>query len=117
MKYKIIGMANPDEFIKNNHIKIHPFVQVAKHHIKSAETKNGFGKYLAFPLTNVHTYKKIVDGKTIPFANITFDLSVFPWEDGNDVFIVEDKIWLEAIEGGLQWFIVKEVQDGLNVED
>lgn len=107
MKYKISNMANPDEFIKNGHIKIHPWTPNGKYCIKKAPMENGFGEYICFPV-EVNTWEEIIDGKPITFANICFDTEQYEW-DTNRILIVDDIIWLEAIEGGLQWFHVKEV--------
>ena len=50
MKYKIINVGNPDEFIKNGHIKIHPWIPNGKYCIKKAPIENGFGEYISFPV-------------------------------------------------------------------
>lgn len=108
MKYKITNVANPDEFIKNGHIKIHPWIPNRMYSIKKAPMENGFGEYISFPV-EVNTWEKLVDNKTITFANIYFDTEQYEWNT-DYILIVDDMIWLEAIEGGLKWFKVEEVE-------
>lgn len=112
MKYKISNVANPDEFVKNNHIKIHPWIPNGKCCIKRAPVEDGFGEYMAFPV-KVNTWEVIINHKAITFADIYIDTEQYEW-DTNRILIVDDTIWLEAIEGGLKWFYIEEVKNDTN---
>lgn len=110
MKYKISSMANPDEFVKNGHIKIHPWIPNGRYCLKSAPVEDGFGEYISFPV-EVKKFETVkVNTKMIPFADIYIDTEQYEWTT-NRIFIVDDKIWLEAIEGSLKWFHVEEVSE------
>lgn len=109
MKYKISSMANPEEFVKNGYIKIHPWIPNGKYCIKRAPVEDGFGEYISFK-AEVNTWEKIIGGKAITFADICIDTEQYEW-DTNRILIVDDIIWLEAIEGGLKWFHVEEVSE------
>ena len=102
-------MANPDEFVKNGHIKIHPWIPNGKHCIKRAPEENGFGEYISFSV-EVNTWEEIINNKTITFANICLDTEQHEWST-NRILIVDNTIWLEAVEGGLKWFYVEEVSE------
>lgn len=110
MKYKIINVGNPDEFIKNGHIKIHPWIPNGKYCIKKAPLENGFGEYISFPVEVKNIRKVMFDDETVTIANIYLDTEQYEW-DTNRILIVDDMIWLEAIEGGLKWFRIEEVTD------
>jgi len=109
MKYKISNVYNPYDFIKNDHIKIHPWIPNGKYCIKRAPMKNGFGEYRCFPV-EVNTWETIFDNETRTYGDIYFDTEQYEWST-NDILIIDDTIWLEAINGGLQWFKVEEVSE------
>lgn len=110
MKYKIYNMANPDEFVKNGHIKIHPWIPNGKYCLKRAPVdKDGFGEYISFPVKVSNLEVRKIDHKMITFADISINTEQYEW-DTNHILIVDDMIWLEAIEGGLEWFHLKEVK-------
>lgn len=108
MKYKISNVYNPYDFIKNDHIKIHPWIPNGKYSIKRAPMKNGFGEYRCFSV-EVNSWEVTFDNETRTCADIYFDTDQYEWST-NDILIVDDTIWLEAIKGGLQWFKVEEVK-------
>ena len=110
MKYKITNVANPDEFIKNGYIKIHPWIPNGKHCIKKAPMENGYVGCLCFSVEVVDTRKINIDGKAITFATICFDTEQYDWNT-DYILIVDDIIWLEAIEGGIQVFRVEEAEN------
>lgn len=110
MKYKISNMANPDEFIKNGYIKIHPWIPNGKHCLKSAPEEDGFGEYISFPVELNNLEVRSINDKTVTFVDICIDTEQYEW-DTNRIFIVDNMIWLEAIEGGLKWFRVEEVSE------
>ena len=111
MKYKISSMTNPEEFVKNGHIKIHPWIPNGKYCLKSAPIEDGFGEYIPFPVeANTWEWEEIINGKPITFANIFLNTEQYK-RDTNRILIVDDIIWLEAIEGGLKWFHVEEVSE------
>lgn len=107
MKYKIFNVANPDEFIKNGYIKIHPWIPNGKYCLKKAPMEDGFGEYICFPV-EVNNREIMVNDKIVTFANIYFDTEQYEWST-NRILIIDNLIWLEATEGGLQWFHVEEV--------
>lgn len=110
MKYKITEMPNPNEFIKNGYIMIHPWIPNGKYCIKMAPMENGFGECVSFSVEVVDTWKINVNNKIITFANICFDIDQYE-QDTNRILIIDDRIWLEAIEGGLKWFRIEEVSE------
>lgn len=110
MKYKIRSMANPEEFVKNGYIKIHPWIPNGKYCLKRAPEEDGFGEYISFKaeVNNVDVRK--INDKLITFVDICIDTEQYEWST-NRILIVDDIIWLEAIEGGLKWFHIEEVSE------
>lgn len=110
MKYNINNVANPDEYIYNGHIKIHPWISNGKYCIKRAPVENGFGEYTSFPVEVIDSRKVMFDDKVVTFATIRFDTEQYDWST-DYILIVDNIIWLEAIEGGIQIFHVEEVNE------
>ena len=115
MKYKISNVYNPYDFIKNGCIKIHPWIPNGKYCIKRAPMNKGFGEYRCFSV-EVNTRDVTFDNETRTYGDIYFDTEQYDWST-NDILIVDDTIWLEAIKGGLQWFKVEEVGELLYYAD
>lgn len=109
MKYRIYSMANPGEFVKNGHLKIHPWIPNGRYCIKIAPVKDGFGEYISFPVEVSNFETKKINSKLVSFADISIDTEQYEWNIADRILIVDDKVWLEAIEGGLKWFHVDEV--------
>lgn len=107
MKYKIINVANPDDFVKNGHIHIHPWIPNGKYCIKKAPIENDYVGCLCFSVEVINTRKIMFDDKVTTFATICFDTEQYDWNT-DYILIVDDMIWLEAIEGGIKWFKVEE---------
>lgn len=111
---KISQMARPELFIKNNHMKLSPWIRKGRYSLEREELdENGFGDYTAFSVrTDNPTEQEFEDGTTWHYADVYFDLEEYNWTMSDRIFMVEGIVWVEAIDGGLQWFRVEEINDG-----
>ena len=110
---KISQMARPELFIKDNHMKLSPWIRKGRYILERGKLdKNGFGDYTAFSVrTNNLTEQESEDGTIWHYVDVYFDLEEYNWTLSNHIFMVDGIVWVEAIDGGLQSFKVEKISE------
>lgn len=100
--YKIEQMPYPENYVSSGYINVQPWKFCNKHHIKLDYDPD---KIRSIPVVKIcnQKHKLFEDGPEGCWADIYFELDMIT----DDIFIVDNNIWVQSINGGLAWFRVK----------